>query len=105
MTPLPLFSIHSPVPATGILPDRVVEFVQRVSLAPASETVASLFIIITSSNELLVPENVHLKIVSPGAKFATDVLYKVGLAIVAVPLIIVHIPVVPPPGIFPLRVV
>ena len=90
--------VHSPVPTVGVFPARMVEVLQMFWSNPALAVVGGvvvLLVIMISSVEVgqEPPEIVHLSVVEPKPIAVSPELGEEGVVIVAVPEILVHVPV------------
>ena len=101
--PVPLISVHVPLPTVGVLPAKVVLSAQMVWFVPASAGVgSSSLVIVTSSKEgghtpLVI---VHLNTLAPSPSPVTPLVGEPGVVMVPVPLISVHVPL-PTVGVLP----
>src|SRR5687767_2836324 len=104
MVPLPVTSVHSPVPVTGTLPFSMAEFVQMTWSVPALAEVGDASrVIVTVSEEKQTPlVMVQAKEFAPMPSPVTDVAGDKGDTIVPDPAIKVHKPV-PITGVLPFK--
>jgi len=92
--PKPLTTVQTPLPMTGMLPDKVVFAAQTDWFVPALEVVGRLLIMVTSS-EAVQPfsDKVQRKIFEPGLMLVMVELKAEGVVMVAEPTTEVHKPV------------